>query len=236
MNYIQKKILKIFLENLSDIHEERKNDEKYINQANDIYNESLKAVSQLHPDDENIIHTSTIGLPFDIVFIYNPTSIFNALYRNKSKDNTPVIIINCRNFKREYDSNDFISIFTRMKNNVIHEIIHYIDLEVRSIPVDPEEVKLDPVNHPIEFNAYFQQIASQYHNMIHGISLSKDPLGDFDTKIGSHVRDFSNKFWAALKRSTLYAHIKKEEIFRWNKRIYDLYFILRKKLHTKINK
>jgi hypothetical protein len=236
MNHTQKKILKIFLENIHDIHEERKNDEKYINQANDIYEESLKAITQLHPDDENIFHTSTIGLPFDIVFIYDPVSIFNALYRKKSKESISVIIINCKAYKREYESNDFVSIFSRMKSNVIHEIIHYLDLEVREVPVDPEEVRKDPVNHPVEFNAYFQQIASQYHNMIHGISLSKDPLSDFDNRIGSNAREFFNRFWSALKRSTLYDLIKKEEIFRWNKRIYDLYFILRNKLLDKINK
>jgi len=202
-----------------------------------LFIESLKLIKKYKPDNDNIFELTNLKMPFDFVFTFNEKAPFNALYRRNYKENQSLIIINCKKFPNAYKQNKFDYIFEKMKSIIIiHEIIHYLDIEVRNIPVDPTEVNKNSFNHPIEFNAYFQQISSYWYNILQNIIKSKSPLDDFNIKIGNNVRDFSDKFWKNVKNnSKMYDLINKDNIFRWNKRIYDLYFNLKDDLFNKIS-
>lgn len=230
------KILKIFLENCNDINEERKNDTKYQNQADDLYKKTLELIKKYKPDDENIYELSKIGSPFDVVFTIIQNSQVNAIYRRNYKKNISIIIINCLKFPIAFQQEKFDYIFEKLKSVIIHEIIHYLDIEVRDIPIDPTEVNKDPFGHPIEFNAYFQQLASPWYDLMRKMIKSSTPLDDFNLKIGNNAREFSNKFWDIIKKnSKIYDLISNDNRFRWNKRVYDLYFNLKNELFDKIS-
>lgn len=225
------KIIRMFQRSLSDdmaeyvlsLSEERKNDNFYLYKARDYFNIIKNNIDSIEPIHD-LYNFKKFGYDINVSF-YSADVPQKATYRHS--ENT--ISINVRNNLSIFYNGLLSDICKIYEQQIIHEIIHNIDFNKLSIQPDITQISKEPFNHPLEFNAYFQQVANYWHTKLPSIIAAPDPLGDFHKKIGNNAREFNDSFWNLLKRSGMESLITKDRRFKWSKRIYDLYFNLRNK-------
>lgn len=134
-----------------------------------------------------------------------------------------ILLIGNRTYK--FKNNDDLYIFwTNFKSFVIHEFIHLNDYKrIKTIKKSNFDNDVEYYNNPREFNAYYLEIAYYFYNRLkHNSKLRQEILLDRNT--------FINELWNYIKeiQPNLKQSLTKEMLFKWNKRLYQLFDELKK--------
>lgn len=216
----QQRLLEIFLD--TTIFLERENDEKQIQNANELYNKMLEYANKT--PHILFFNFKDIGVDLNLIFTDKQYDFYAAFIKKLN-----LIIVNVQPYcMTEFKNKDYNAIFLKMKEAIIHEIIHYLD----SLRIDMEELPKGDYVTPEEFNAYFLSISSELYDILNDIK-SKNPnnLNKFYEQFGNTVNEFLKLMWKLieLKNSDMKKEIDndKKYKYKWNKRLYQLYFELK---------
>jgi hypothetical protein len=153
------------------------------------------------------------------------------------------ITINIFNDKEKFLS-DIRNFLQDNKYALFHEVVHFIDYHRGSkFRADIQGV-VPKVNTPMEFNAYFHTFTQMIEDATKEIMKSSDRNEAFEKYVGENVRSFIYNFWKFAKSicNDSETKIVSEIIgnidwkYRWEKRLYQLYFELKEKLLNRENK
>jgi hypothetical protein len=220
---LKDRIKEIFIENYLN---ERENDEKQILNATEIYNKILEYINILP-----IVKLKELDLT--LVFTTSQKDYTAAFSKNIN-----TIFINCYpRFQNEYKNRDYKEIYLKSKESVIHELIHYLDSMRINVEEQPDGFYITPK----EFNAYFLSVSSEFYDLLNDIK-NKNPnnLNSFYNTFGKTVNEFIKLVFNYIdsKNNDLKTAIDNDPKYKykWNKRIYQLYFELKDKFMNKIIK
>jgi hypothetical protein len=122
----------------------------------------------------------------------------------------------CKSTDKKY----LLDFFMRFHMALIHEFVHLNDYKrVKEIKFsDPKDI-VAYYNNDLEFNAYYLQFAHYMYTAMH-----------VNPEILASREQFMERFWKHMDdmQPKMKSYLTKETIFRWNKRIYQLYDELKK--------
>lgn len=225
-NYIDKKD-NSFRDILNSILIERKEDIHQIEDAMKLYNDILYNFNKGKQifDTSALSFRDVIGKDICIFFKkdYRGLCCSDITFRRGEEEHkTRGIVVGSDVFDLEKYKNAFL-FWKSFEDNIVHEFVHFNDKGRTKIVVSSDLSKPEEYfNHPFEFNAYFIQFAKYFYEQIKN---GHKELKDF----GDNEKGFVETFWryALSKHPDIRKYINKGMLFKWNKRIYQLYEHLR---------
>lgn len=220
-------IKQIMSENI-DLYE-RKDDPEKVKLANNIYDKIRNLYITNKKPSVNLI--SSKESPILTVLLYaDPSAVPEPRYYPTENS----IKINC--FKNNYNlfkNRQYVSIINLLKNELIHEITHFLD-DVRTNTLFIQhnfKANRSEYTTPAEFNAYFIGFSSKMYDDLRTCATT----AQFNYFFGKDVYEFLQKFnnYAKTISPNMYKELSKNKIYetKWNKRVYQLYFELKSKFN-----
>lgn len=226
---------KPFNESLYRFISERVDDEKQVKSALGIYNKILDnfnkaTIVQAH-DFDLFNFNSIVGYSFGLMFYQKAKGMFFTEIDIASQGikDMPCIVVGS-NMHDAGDAQNPVQFWLNNKEYIVHEIVHHKDTKRTKLLIPSDTTDKDYYNHPFEFNAYFIQAASDLYNTVDSLKKVGKNESMFTSAFGSTNKEFVDIFWKMISKSQpkLKNSLDKKYLFKWNKRIYQLYDELKK--------
>jgi len=232
---IKRLIEKVFYERIKDDSQIRYAEGLY----NIIYTNNKKSKRL---EGKNVYDfTDIVGFEFVIAIINNRGNGhgFGKVTMPSGRKYNAILIDNSKKDYKSKNPKTLPQLLEVFKSIFIHEIIHILDNRrdktgSSSLPTDDNYY-----NHPKEFNAYYLQFAQEcydiFKNKVDLHSNNKDRWINFYSEFGNNEIEFSEKYWKMVSdyNDELKKSLNKDYLFKWNKRIYQLYSELKDKVEIK---
>lgn len=200
---------------------ERENDKSQIDCAVSLYKKILDNIDNIkeieykgHPAYDL---TSTLNEPFIIIFAGNKLGTM-TLDINGIKTMTLVVGSDVYQYSQKLNNNLY-KFWVNFKSYIIHELIHLNDYKrIKTIKKSDLTNANTYYNNPLEFNAYYLEIAHElYNNLKNDPKLKNEVLQDRNV--------FLNFAWKNIKEMIpeIKNSLTKDMLFKWNKRLYQLF-------------
>jgi hypothetical protein len=227
--------MKPFNESLYRFISERVDDENKVKSSLEMYSKILDNFNKaalITAHDFNLLNfNSVVGYAFGLMFYKNTRGMFFTeidIPSQKIKD-MPCIVVG-DNMYDDRDIQNPIQFWINNKEYIVHEIVHHKDTKRTKLLIPSNTSDKDYYNHPFEFNAYFIQAASEIYSTVDNLKKIGKNESMFTSAFGSTNREFVDIFWKMIGKNQpkLKKSLNKKYLFKWNKRIYQLYDELKK--------
>lgn len=204
---------------------ERENDKSQLEYAEKLYDIVLMNITKIfqieHMGYPAYDLTNILGEPFFVIFAGKE---LGTIKLNINGIETQTLVVGNNVFTHS-DKKKLYHFWTNFKAFIIHELVHLNDYKrVKKIPKSDLNNAKTYYNNPLEFNAYYLEISHRIYNTLeHDFDNIKDTILS-DRKIFlEYVWEYINKLLPELKKN-----LSKDMLFKWNKRLYQLFDEMKK--------
>jgi hypothetical protein len=198
---------------------EREGDKEQLDNALDIYYKVLDNINNIELISFNTYPAYNLkeALGEDLFIIFAGEHLGTQPIECENKT-VPAIVVGSR-LHRFKNKDDLYEFWVRYKPYILHEIIHLQDYKrVSKIQKSDITNNFQYYNNPLEFNAFYLEVAHHFYNDIR----RKGVLSDRETFIKS-AWDYVHEIQPDLKKN-----LTDKMLYKWNKRFYQLYDELKK--------